>query len=199
MPDKLALGNVPIQFGPLSNGLFPFLNELEAGRQLFVIADDNTWPLVPDFLRKESHIVIRPGEVYKNLDTCSAIWEAMIACGLDRKGLVINFGGGVIGDMGGFCAASFKRGLGFIQVPTSLLAMTDAAIGGKVGVDFRDLKNILGAFEEPEAIFIDTDPSSLPGTAGVSQWPGRSIQAWVYRRSGDSDPTPKCQQPGRSE
>lgn len=79
----------------------------------------------------------------------------MLAAQLDRKALVINLGGGVIGDMGGFCAATWKRGIDFVQIPTTLLSMTDAAIGGKTGIDFQGIKNIIGVFKQPTAVFVD--------------------------------------------
>ncbi|MCS6928859.1 MAG: 3-dehydroquinate synthase [Saprospiraceae bacterium] len=94
-------------------------------------------------------------EVYKSLVTCEDIWGAMLAAGLDRKALAVLFGGGVVGDMGGFCAATYKRGIDFIFIPTTLLSMTDAAIGGKVGLDFMGVKNALGVFCQPKAVFVD--------------------------------------------
>lgn len=100
-------------------------------------------------------VVVPAGEDHKNLKTCENIWEAMLSARLDRKCLVINLGGGVVGDMGGFCAATWKRGVDFIQVPTTLLSMTDAAIGGKLGVDFQGVKNIIGVFCQPAAVFVD--------------------------------------------
>lgn len=94
-------------------------------------------------------------ETLKTLPSCEAIWQAMFEARLDRKALVVNLGGGVVGDMGGFCAATYKRGVDFIQIPTTLLAMTDAAIGGKLGVDFQGAKNAVGVFQYPAAVFID--------------------------------------------
>ncbi len=88
----------------------------------------------------------------------------MLAAKLDRKALVVNLGGGVIGDMGGFCAATWKRGVDFIQVPTTLLSMTDAAIGGKTGIDFQGIKNTIGVFQQPVAVFVDpVFLQTLPG------------------------------------
>lgn len=98
---------------------------------------------------------IRAGENQKTLATCEKIWQAMLNAQLDRKALVINLGGGVIGDMGGFCAATWKRGVDFVQVPTTLLSMTDAAIGGKTGIDFQGIKNTIGVFQQPAAVFVD--------------------------------------------
>ncbi len=81
----------------------------------------------------------------------------MMDASLDRHALCINLGGGVIGDLGGFCAATWKRGIQFLQVPTTLLSMTDAAIGGKLGVDFQGIKNSIGVFQQPCAVFVDPD------------------------------------------
>jgi len=100
---------------------------------------------------------IPAGENFKNLDTCRQIWQSMLDAQLDRKALVVNLGGGVIGDMGGFCAATWKRGVDFVQVPTTLLSMTDAAIGGKLGIDFQGIKNTIGVFRNPAAVFVDPD------------------------------------------
>ncbi len=100
-------------------------------------------------------VEIPAGETYKHIQTCTSIWEQMLQAQLDRHALVINLGGGVIGDMGGFCAATWKRGVDFVQVPTTLLSMTDAAIGGKLGIDFQKVKNTIGVFQNPAAVFVD--------------------------------------------
>ena len=106
---------------------------------------------------------VSAGEKNKNLSTCSAIWSAMTAAALDRKALFINIGGGVIGDMGGFCASIYKRGIRFINIPTTLLSQVDASVGGKLGVDFEGLKNHLGTFNEPETVMISPEfLSTLP-------------------------------------
>lgn len=94
------------------------------------------------------------GETHKNLDTCTAIWKWMTDEAFDRKALIINLGGGVTGDMGGFCAATYKRGIRFINIPTTLLSQVDASVGGKLGVDFNGFKNHIGVFAEPEAVMI---------------------------------------------
>jgi 3-dehydroquinate synthase len=101
-------------------------------------------------------ITVPAGETYKNLDTCRIIWRNLMDRQLDRKALLLNLGGGVIGDMGGFCAATFKRGIRFIQIPTTLLSMVDASIGGKLGIDFAQIKNSIGLFQNPEGVFIHT-------------------------------------------
>lgn len=100
-------------------------------------------------------IVVRTGEVYKNIGTCKQIWSELARLKADRNTLLINLGGGVIGDMGGFAAATYKRGIDFVQIPTTLLAQTDASVGGKLGIDFEGVKNMIGLFASPKAVFID--------------------------------------------
>ena len=102
-------------------------------------------------------IEIKSGEEYKNISTCSFIWEQLTINNFDRNSLLINLGGGVIGDMGGFCAATYKRGLDFIHIPTTLLAMVDASVGGKLGIDFKGFKNQIGLFNNPKAVLISSE------------------------------------------
>ena len=101
-------------------------------------------------------IEIKSGEKYKNLNTCNFIWEQLTTNNFDRNALLINLGGGVIGDIGGFCAATYKRGLEFIHIPTTLLAMVDASVGGKLGIDFKGFKNQIGLFNNPKAVLISS-------------------------------------------
>jgi len=102
-------------------------------------------------------IEIKSGEEHKNISTCNLIWEQLTINNFDRNSLLINLGGGVIGDMGGFCAATYKRGLEFIHIPTTLLAMVDASVGGKLGIDFKGLKNQIGLFNNPKAVLISPE------------------------------------------
>jgi 3-dehydroquinate synthase len=138
-------------------GLTHFLQH-SAFDKVAVLVDDNTFThcypqLVPHL--PEHHLIRVPsGEQHKNLDTCSSIWEEMTRLQLSRQALLINVGGGVIGDMGGFCAGVYKRGIAFVQVPTTLLSQVDASVGGKTGVDFMGFKNHLGVFQVPEKVFI---------------------------------------------
>lgn len=124
-----------------------------------VLLDENTlkhcYPLVKGQLPDHSPIEIKSGEHHKNLDTCTHIWQVLTDKHFDRKSLLINLGGGVIGDMGGFCASTFKRGIDFINIPTTLLSQVDASVGGKLGIDFNGFKNHIGLFNEPENIIID--------------------------------------------
>lgn len=108
-------------------------------------------------------IEIEAGEINKNIETCSGVWNALSELGADRKSLLINLGGGVVTDLGGFVACTFKRGISYINVPTSLLAMVDASVGGKTGVDLGNLKNMVGVISESEMVLVDTQYlSTLP-------------------------------------
>ncbi|MEZ4920516.1 MAG: 3-dehydroquinate synthase family protein [Saprospiraceae bacterium] len=184
MPDSpLLLQNKPIVLGALETHLRPFLSEKAAGRAVFVVADENTIGILPSFLADHPRAVLPPGEQHKTLAQCEQVWTQMLAASLDRNALVLNFGGGVIGDLGGFCAAAYKRGIDFIQIPTTLLAMTDAAIGGKTGIDLGGLKNVVGAFRQPEAVFVD--PALL---ATLPERELRSGLAEVYKHAFIADP-----------
>ena len=161
MSPTFILQNSPIFLGPIAEA-FPLWFQAQHYSQVFVLCDENTrHHCLPDFLEKtgftgKNHLFEIPsGESEKNLSTCEKIWQCMLAAKLDRKALVVNLGGGVIGDMGGFCAATWKRGVDFIQIPTTLLSMTDAAIGGKTGIDFQGIKNTIGVFKQPAAVFVD--------------------------------------------
>ena len=99
-------------------------------------------------------IEVTPGEAHKTIDFCIGIWRMLLDFGADRNSLLINLGGGVVTDMGGFAASTFKRGIDFVQIPTSLLAQVDASVGGKTGVDLDEVKNIIGTFTQPQAVFI---------------------------------------------
>ncbi|MCL4363731.1 3-dehydroquinate synthase [Patescibacteria group bacterium] len=102
-------------------------------------------------------IVVEPGEGSKSLRRSEIIWQKMLNGKMDRRSLLINLGGGVITDLGGFVASTFMRGIDFINAPTTLLAMADASIGGKTGINLQGTKNIIGTFSEPEKIIIDTN------------------------------------------
>lgn len=102
-------------------------------------------------------VVIESGETSKSVETAQDLWDKLLDLGADRKTLVAAVGGGVVGDLAGFVAASFARGLAFLQVPTTLLAMVDSSVGGKVGVNLPGAKNMVGAFWQPRAVVIDTD------------------------------------------
>jgi len=131
--------------------------------KVIVLVDSNTREYcLPHFVNKidsAKHfeiIEISAGEKYKTLETCIDLWNKLNQLGADRKSLLVNLGGGVITDMGGFVASTFKRGIKFINIPTTLLSMVDASVGSKTGVDLGVLKNHVGLFSNPEIVLIDT-------------------------------------------
>lgn len=130
--------------------------------KVFVFADTNTseycLPLLRSLMDDLSDFDIietDPGEENKNIDFCIGIWKTLLDFEADRKALMINLGGGVITDMGGFVAATYKRGIDFINIPTTLLAQVDASVGGKTGIDVDHVKNMVGTFSLPQAVFIE--------------------------------------------
>ncbi|MCB9256163.1 MAG: 3-dehydroquinate synthase [Chitinophagales bacterium] len=147
---------MPLHFGNIQELLSHYLHK-EYFSQIFVLVDENTkkdcLPFLPSLYVQV--IEIKSGEKHKNLETCTLIWESLLQHKADRTSLLINLGGGVICDMGGFAASCYKRGIRFINIPTSLLAMVDASLGGKTGIDFFSQKNMLGLFKEAEEVFID--------------------------------------------
>jgi 3-dehydroquinate synthase len=147
-----------VQISSVSQSLPAFL-DAHSYTKIQVIVDENTfkfcYPTIKPFLGKHNLVKIKSGEAEKTLDTCQKIWQAMTDNELDRHSLVINLGGGVIGDMGGFCASTYKRGIDFIQIPTTLLSQVDASVGGKLGIDFQGLKNHIGVFQIPNIVLID--------------------------------------------
>lgn len=130
-----------------------------------IVSDTNVAPLyaarLQESLKKAGLdsvlIVIEAGEQSKNMQVLSSVLEQIAAAGITRSDVLLTLGGGVVGDLGGFAAASYMRGIAFIQVPTSLLAQIDSSVGGKVAVDLKAGKNLAGAFYQPKAVFIDTE------------------------------------------
>jgi 3-dehydroquinate synthase len=126
---------------------------------VMVLVDENTRQLVLPMIPclNNAHIIeIAPGDCNKNLDALVLVWRDMEDCGATRKSLLVNLGGGMVTDLGGFAAATFKRGINFINVPTTLLGAVDAAIGGKTGINFNGLKNEIGAFAPATAVIVST-------------------------------------------
>ncbi|HET9054730.1 MAG TPA: 3-dehydroquinate synthase [Cyclobacteriaceae bacterium] len=146
LPENIILTDSP---GP---DLDRFLAQQRYSK-ILVLADENTqqvcYPLIAPSLPAHGVLTIDSGEENKTLDTCEAIWQTMTDEKLDRHAVLIILGGGVPGDMGGFCAATYKRGIDFILIPTTLLAQADASIGGKLGIDFNNFKNHIGVFKQP--------------------------------------------------
>ena len=131
--------------------------------KIFLLTDTTTEHLCSPLLAsckcldQAPHIVIGATDTHKTLNTLSTVWEALSTSRASRKSLLINLGGGMVTDLGGFAASTFKRGIAFVNIPTTLLAMVDAAVGGKTGINFNGLKNEIGAFKDSEAVVVDTD------------------------------------------
>jgi 3-dehydroquinate synthase len=143
---------------PISESITQFLADKNYSK-IVVIVDTHTkqhcYPILKKHLPKHYLISVTAGESHKNLATCTHIWSEMTRLQLDRQALVLNLGGGVVGDMGGFCASTYKRGIDFVQIPTTLLSQVDASVGGKLGIDFEGFKNHIGTFTLPESVLID--------------------------------------------
>ena len=130
--------------------------------KVFILADETTekccWPVVSELesLQNALHIVIPSTDAHKNLGSLSYVWTQLSNNGATRHSLLINLGGGMVTDLGGFAASTFKRGIDFVNIPTTLLAMVDASEGGKTGINFNGLKNEIGVFNEPKKVILDT-------------------------------------------
>lgn len=161
--EVIQANGYPIYFN--ENG-YEALNKLIAAENyssIFIIVDSNSNEIcLPNFIPNLSTelrieiIEFDAGEINKNIETCVGIWNVLTELGADRKTLIINLGGGVVTDLGGFVASTFKRGIDFLHVPTTLLAMVDASVGGKNGVDLGHLKNQVGTINIPKMVLIDT-------------------------------------------
>ena len=150
----------PIFFKNSIDELVRFVKESNYSR-FFILTDENTavhcLPQVRERFKGIDNfdiIEINAGEESKDIDFCIGIWKMLIDFGADRKSLLINLGGGVVSDMGGFVASTYKRGIDFVHVPTTLLSQVDASVGGKTGIDIDSIKNIVGTFTQPKAVFI---------------------------------------------
>lgn len=146
LPDSIQLTKNP------GEALATFLSK-KTYSQILVVTDTNTlhycYPLLKEHLPKHETLTTPAGEECKNLETCVKLWQRMTELNVDRHAVLIVVGGGVLGDMAGFCAATYKRGIDFILIPTTLLAQVDASIGGKLGIDFNSYKNHIGVFKKP--------------------------------------------------
>jgi 3-dehydroquinate synthase len=159
--DTLYSINYPIYFDNSLDELVKFIDRGNYSK-FFILTDENTGthclPLVKEKLDSNAQfdiIEINAGEESKDIDFCIGVWKMLIDFGADRQSLLINLGGGVISDLGGFAASTFKRGIDFVHVPTTLLSQVDASVGGKTGIDINSIKNIIGTFTQPKAVFVE--------------------------------------------
>ncbi|MDR3013032.1 MAG: 3-dehydroquinate synthase [Chitinispirillales bacterium] len=163
---NIDLGNrsYPIYIGADTSGNFPaFYKDQYKNRKCAIVTNNTIASIYSSYintLKTELGCPVHTmpdGEKYKTINTWSAILDDLLAFRLDRKSVVVALGGGVVGDMAGFAAACFMRGIDYIQIPTTLLAMVDSSVGGKTAVDHPLGKNLIGAFHQPTAVWIDTD------------------------------------------
>lgn len=151
-----------IENGILKNAA-SYISQVFSGRRVMIISDDQVYPLYGEALKDtlssyECHTLILPhGEQTKGFHTLPTVYSAMLEAKISRSDLVIALGGGVIGDLAGFAASSFLRGVRLVQIPTSLLAQVDSSVGGKTAVDLPQGKNLVGAFYHPKLVLIDPD------------------------------------------
>jgi len=157
---KLPESSYPLFIGEGAVRELPsFLKERNYS-SVVILTDTNVGPLIVPMVQKHmpqpvAVITVPAGESHKSVETLAAVWTHLQEKGTDRKSLLLNVGGGVIGDLGGFAASTYMRGIDFVQVPTSLLAQVDASVGGKTGIDHNDVKNLVGTFTQPKAVVID--------------------------------------------
>jgi 3-dehydroquinate synthase len=158
----IQFNGTPIHVGSLDAAPFKDLLADYSMCKKVIMVDENTHDCCLEYLLtafpslEDAEVMLLPaGEVNKALEVCYQVWSAMLEYQINRNDLVINLGGGVVTDLGGFIASVYKRGIDFIHIPTSLMGMVDAAIGGKNGVDLNGLKNIIGTITQPKAVFVD--------------------------------------------
>ncbi len=142
-------------------GINKFLKKNNYTKHIIICDENSLTHCLPillyncEALNEAEIIELESGEENKTLETCTQVWGALTDIGADKKSLIVNLGGGIISDLGGFVASTFKRGIDFINIPTTLLAMADASVGGKTGVDFNGIKNHIGTITLPKGIFVN--------------------------------------------
>jgi len=160
----------PIEIGPGMMDSLSLFKEAVCGTQVLIVSNETIAPLYLEKIKSAlsvdftvDEVILPDGEQYKNLQTLSTIYDELIAKKHNRTTTLIALGGGVVGDMTGYAAASYQRGVSFIQVPTTLLSQVDSSVGGKTGVNHPQGKNMIGAFHQPQLVVIDTETlSTLP-------------------------------------
>ena len=167
-----------------------YISDIFKGKRIMVISDDNVFPLYGDKLLDslnsyECHTLVLPhGEPTKDFQTLPTVYSALLDAKLTRSDLIIALGGGVIGDLAGFAAASYLRGIKLVQIPTSLLAQVDSSVGGKVAVDLPQGKNLVGAFFHPKMVLIDPDVLNTLPPHFISDGMGEVIKYGCIKDAG---------------
>ena len=160
MNTTLPLDSYSLDIGPDWSAFRQLVRAGNYARTVVLVDTNTRGHCLPHFLEHsqlnpDQVIEVAAGERNKNITTCTRVWQGLLDGRADRRSLLVNLGGGVVTDMGGFCAATYKRGIPFLQVPTTLLSQVDASIGGKLGVDFGEVKNSVGVFQNPLSVRID--------------------------------------------
>ena len=191
---EIGSGNLP-QAGP-------FLTDRGKVSHAVLITDENVQE--PHALRVAESlsgrkvavdlVAVKPGEPSKSIDVAASLWEGMLQLNADRRTVVVAVGGGVVGDLAGFVAATFARGLRFLQIPTTLLAQVDSSVGGKVGINLPEAKNMVGAFHQPLGVLIDTATLDTLPPREYRGRPGRSgqVRRDPRRRAVRLPRSPRC-------
>lgn len=175
----LGPNSYPIAIGHGLTASLPRLLAPLAGRPTVVVSNRRVWSLHGARVEKAlqrlgpfTRVLIPDGEAHKNRRTLDMVHDAFVKAGLRRDGLVVAFGGGVVGDLSGFAAATYMRGVLWVQLPTTLLAMVDSSVGGKTGINHRKAKNLIGAFHQPKAVIADC--------AFLETLPARQLRSGAY-------------------
>lgn len=162
--DSIVTSSYAVHFNEIAYKALNFHLGQSGYSKVFILTDENTHKYcLPNFTSAITvaceceTIEIEAGEIHKNIQTCTRVWEVLSELNADRKSLMVNLGGGVVTDLGGFVASTFKRGIDFVNVPTSLLSMVDASVGGKTGVDLGSIKNQIGVINQPKMVLILPD------------------------------------------
>jgi shikimate kinase/3-dehydroquinate synthase len=194
-----ASGDYPAYIGPGLLAEHRFWPAQVAGRR-FLVTDGNAGRLYGNCLEPlDGRVAIMPGEQSKTIAHAEIVWSELARGGMTRTDVVVALGGGVVGDLAGFCAATYQRGVRFLQVPTTLMAQVDSAYGGKTGVDLSEAKNYVGAYHQPQAVIADTDAlATLPEAelaAGYAEVVKTALIAggglWERVRAGAEPSTPE--------
>ena len=189
---KVNLGerSYPICIGKKLLERSELLTQHIPGNSALIVSNETVAPLYMDKVEASLNdinyktLVLPDGEQYKNQDTLNSIYDCCMSNRLDRNTTLIALGGGVIGDITGFAAASYQRGVHFIQIPTTLLAQVDSSVGGKTGINHPKGKNMIGAFYQPKVVIADTDTLNTLEQRELSAGIAEIIKIWPYSRSG---------------
>ena len=159
--EKILTDNYAIEFESGYESLIKIIDKNKYSK-IFLLVDENTENFCLNIFKNKTSlnpnlIKIKSGEENKNIHTCIKIWNSLINSNADRKSLLINLGGGVITDIGGFSANTYNRGIDFVNIPTTLLSIVDASVGSKTGINQNGIKNKIGTFYDPKMVIIDTE------------------------------------------